>query len=109
VTWERISRSERETGVRDMVDERRFDAVDHTTGWRGPLSPVDVQLNLETPTEDRRSIDTPAGVEKVSGEDYMAAASSLTRWGGAAAVLGGLSTAFVGWLLHPLDSSSAGD
>jgi hypothetical protein len=92
-----------------MVDQRRFDGVDHNTAWRGPLSPIDVQPYLETPTEDRRSIDTPAGVEKVSGEDFMAVASSLTRWGGAAAVLGGLSTTFVGGLLPPLDASNAKD
>ncbi len=96
-----------------MVDQRRFDGVAHTTGWRGPPSPTDVQPYLKKPTEDGPSIDTsvdtPDGVEKVSDEDSMAAASSLTRWGGAAAVLGGLSTAFVGGLLPPLDSSNAGD
>ena len=34
----------------------------------------------------------------------MAAASSLLRWGGSAALLGGLSTTFVGGLLAPLYS-----
>ena len=109
MTWERTSRAERGTGVRDMADQQSFDRVARTTAWHGPLSPIDVQPYLVTPTEDRRSIDTPAGVEKVSGEDSMAAASSLTRWGGAASVLGGLSTAFVGGLLPPLDSTDAGD
>src|SRR5215210_1893205 len=71
-----------------MADQRRFDGIAHTTAWRGLLSPIGVQPYLETPTEDRRSIDTPDGVEKVSSEDTIAAASSLTRWGGAAAVLG---------------------
>jgi hypothetical protein len=85
-----------------MVDQRRFDGIAHTTAWRGLLSPIGVQPYLETPTEDRRSIDTPDGVEKVSSEDTMAAASSLTRWGGAAAVLGGLSAIFVPDLLPPL-------
>ena len=84
-----------------MVDQRRFDGIAHTTAWRGLLSPIGVQPYLETPTEDRRSIDTPDGVEKVSSEDTMAA-SSLTRWGGAAAVLGGLSAIFVPDLLPPL-------
>ncbi|MCD6054915.1 MAG: hypothetical protein K0Q96_2107 [Rubrobacteraceae bacterium] len=48
-------------------------------------------------------------VEKVSSEDYMAAASSLVRWGGAAAVLGGLSTSYVSGLLSPPSSSNEGD
>jgi len=90
-----------------MVDQRRFDGIAHTTAWRGPLNPIGVQPYPETPTEDRRSIDVQAGVEKVSGEDFMAAASSLTRWGGAAAVLGGLSTAFVGGFSHPSIHSTA--
>jgi len=85
-----------------MVDQRRFDGVAHTPLWRGPLYPIGVQPYPETPTEDRRSIDVQAGVEKVSSEDFMAAASSLTRWGGAAAVLGGLSATFVSEFLPPL-------
>ena len=39
------------------------------------------------------------------GVECMAAASSLVRWGGAAALLGGLSTTFIGGLLPPLYSS----
>jgi hypothetical protein len=42
-----------------------------------------------------------AGPEKVSREAYSAAASSLIRWGGTAAVVGGLSTGFVGALIPP--------
>jgi hypothetical protein len=44
-----------------------------------------------------------AGPEKVSREAYAVAASSLTRWGGTAAVVGGLSTAIVGELLPPFN------
>ena len=45
-----------------------------------------------------RVVGTPAGVEKVSSGECMAA-WSLIRWGGASAVLGGLSTTFVKGLL----------
>jgi hypothetical protein len=55
----------------------------------------------ETPAKSRRFVSAPAGVKKVSREDYFVAASSLLRWGSSAAVLGGLSTAFVGALPRP--------
>ena len=42
-------------------------------------------------------IRTPAGVGRVSDE-YCAAASSLIRWDGTSAVVGGLSASFVGGL-----------
>jgi len=42
-------------------------------------------------------IRTPAGVGGVSGE-YCAAASSLIRWDGTSAIVGGLSASFVGGL-----------
>jgi hypothetical protein len=42
-------------------------------------------------------IRTPAGVGRVSDE-YCAAASSLIRWDGTSAVVGGLSATFVGGL-----------
>jgi hypothetical protein len=50
-----------------------------------------------------------AGPEKVSREAYSAAASSLIRWGGTAAVVGGVSTAFVGALLPPFKQPKEGE
>jgi hypothetical protein len=62
---------------------------------RRPPGPVGIRRSSsETSTKGRRFEGTPAGVEKVSSEDSIAA-SSLVRWSGSAAVLGGLSTVFV--------------
>jgi hypothetical protein len=55
----------------------------------------------ETSAQSRSYSGSAAGVENVSREAYSVAASSLTRWGGTAAVVGGVSTAFVGALLPP--------
>jgi hypothetical protein len=63
----------------------------------------------ETSSRGRRLISAPAGVGKASGEDCCVAASSLTRWGGCAAVLGGVSTAFVGGFFPPHHSKSKGE
>jgi hypothetical protein len=90
-----------EDEVGNMVDQR-FDGVARTLGWRGLFGRMDIRPSPETPTKGRRFVGTPVGVEKVSSEDYSMAASSLARWGGAAAVLGGSSTTFVGGLLPPL-------
>jgi hypothetical protein len=65
-------------------------------GQSGPPGSIGIRRpSPETSTKGRRFEATPAGVEKVSGEEYFMAASSLVRWGGSAALLGGLSTAFV--------------
>ena len=61
----------------------------------GPTDPVGIRSYPEASTKGRRFEGTPAGVEKVSSEDSIAAASSLVRWSGSAAVLGGLSAVFV--------------
>jgi hypothetical protein len=53
----------------------------------------------KTSAQSRSFSGSAAGVEKVSREGYSVAASSLVRWGGTAAVVGGVSTAFVGALL----------
>jgi hypothetical protein len=63
----------------------------------------------ETPTKGRRFGGTPGGVEKVSSEEYSMAASSLVRWGGCAAVLGGLSTVFIDEVLLLHRSKSKGE
>ena len=63
----------------------------------------------ETSSRGRRPISAPPGVGKASGEDCCAAASSLTRWGGCAAVLGGVSTAFVGEFFPSHHSKSKGE
>lgn len=57
----------------------------------------------ETSARSRSFSGSAAGVEKVSREAYSVAASSLIRWGGTAAVVGGLSTAFVEERLPPVD------
>ena len=49
----------------------------------------------EAPRKGKHFEGTPGGVEKVSSEEYFVAASSLVRWSGSAALLGGLSTVFV--------------
>ena len=83
----------------DREITERSDGVEHISSRRGPPGPIDMPHTPETSTKSRRLIGgTPAGVEKASSEEYMAA-SSLIRWGGASAVLGGLSTTFVSGLL----------
>ena len=86
-------------------DRRTFG---RSMGWRFEGG-LDTRHSPETSTKGRCSIGVPAGVEKVSSEDSMAATWSLVRWGGSAAVLGGLSTTFVGGLLPPLHSPDDGD
>ena len=63
----------------------------------------------ETSTKGRHFEGTPAGIEKVSGEEYFVAASSLVRWGGSAALLGGLSTVFVDEVMLFHQSKSKGE
>ena len=83
----------------DREITERSDGVEHISSRRGPPGPIDMPHTPETSTKGRRLIGgTPAGVEKASSEEYMAA-SSLIRWGGSATVLGGLSTTFVSGLL----------
>jgi hypothetical protein len=84
----------------DREITERFDEVGHISSRRRTSGPIDRRSSPEACTEGRRVVGTPAGVEKVSSEECMAA-SSLTRWGGPAAVLGGLSTTFVRGLLPP--------
>ena len=92
-----------------MVDQR-FDRVARIPGWRALFGPMDIRpVSPETPTKGGRFVGTPAGVEKVSSEDYSMAASSLVRWGGAAAVLGGSSTTFAGELPPPRRPPNGGD
>ena len=82
----------------DREITERSDGVGYISSRRGPPGPIGMRPTPETSTKGRRVVGTPAGVEKVSSEECMAA-SSLTRWGGSAAVLGGLSTTFVSGLL----------
>src|SRR5215204_2893495 len=71
-----------------MADQRR-DGVAHLPSWREPPAPTGMRpTSPETSTKGRRFVGTPAGVEKVSSEDCVAAASSLIRWGGTGALLG---------------------
>ena len=92
-----------------MVGQRR-DGVAHPPSWREPPAPTGMRPpSPETSTKGRRFVGTLAGVEKVSSEDCVAAASSLIRWGGTAALLGGLSTTFVGNLLPPTYSPNDGE
>jgi hypothetical protein len=86
----------------------RCDGVGRANQRRGPPGPIGMRHSPETSTstKGRRFVDTPAGVEKVSSE-YSMAASSLIRWGGSAAILGGLSTTFVGGLLPRLYSRTS--
>ena len=91
-----------------MADQRR-DGVAHPPSWREPPAPTGVRpTSSEISTKGRRAYKTPAGVEKVSSKDCVAA-SSLIRWGGTAALLGGLSTTFVGSLLPPTYSPNDGE
>ena len=96
-------------GAANMVDQPRFDTVAHTHSWSGGSAPTGIRPSPETSTKHRRTIGTLAGVEAVSSEEAMGAASSLIRWGGIAAVLGGLSTTFVSGLLPPLSSPNDGE
>lgn len=65
-------------------------------GQSGPPDPIGIRRPFpETSTNGRRFEGTPGGVGKVSSEEYFMAASSLVRWSGSAALLGGLSTVFV--------------
>ncbi len=67
-------------------------------GQSGPPGPIGIRPPPETPTKGRRFVGgTPAGVEKVPSEESVAI-SCLVRWSGSAALLGGLSTTFVGGL-----------
>ena len=91
----------------DREITERSDGVEHISSRRGPPGPIGVRHTPETSTKGRRVVDTPAGVEKVSSEECMAA-SSLIRWGGSAAVMGGLSTTFVKGLLPSLYSPNDG-
>jgi hypothetical protein len=65
-------------------------------GQSGPPGPIGIRRpSPETSTRGRHFEGTPGGVERVSSEEYFLAASSLVRWSGSAALLGGLSTVFV--------------
>ena len=91
-----------------MADQRR-DGVAHLPSWREPPAPTGMRpTSSEASTKGRHFVGTPAGVEKVSSEDCVAA-SSLIRWGGTAALLGGLSTTLVGSLLPPTYPSNDGE
>ena len=48
-------------------------------------------------------------MEKISSEEYFMAASSLVRWSGSAALLGGLSTVFVDEVMLFHQSKSKGE
>lgn len=88
VTLEWISRDERGVGAANMVDQRRFDTVAHTPSWSGWSAPIGIRPSREISAKHRRSIGMLATVEMVSSEEAMGAASTLIRWGGAAAILG---------------------
>src|SRR5215207_963449 len=93
-----------------MVDRHRRDGVAHPLSWREPPAPIDMRSSPETSTNGRHYIGTPTTVEKVSREHSMAAASSLIRWGGTAAVLGACPPpsflAFSRPCLHPTKGNS---
>ena len=91
-----------------MVDQRRFDGAAGISGWREPPGPTGMRSSPETSTKGRRFVGTPADVEKVPSE-YCMAAMSLLRCGGTSALLGGLSTTFVGGLLPPPYSPNDGE
>src|SRR5215216_4437926 len=87
-----------------MADQRR-DGVAHLPSWREPPAPTGMRpTSPETSTKGRRFVGTPAGVEKVSSEDCVAAASSLIRWGGTAALLG----VFCRLPIHPTTENRCG-
>ena len=80
----------------------RFDGLGGANQRHGPPGPIGMRHSPETSRKGRRLIGTPADVDKASSEDHSMAASSLIRWGGSAAILGGLSTTFVRGLLPPV-------
>ncbi len=78
-------------------------------GQSGPPGPIGIRRpSPETVTKSRHFEGTPGGVEKVSSEDSIAA-SSLVRWSGSAAVLGGLSTVFVDEVIPSHRSKGVGE
>jgi hypothetical protein len=84
--------------------------VEGRRGQSGSPGPTGIRRpSPETSTKGRHFEGTPAGVEKVSSEDSIAAASSLVRWSGSAALLGGLSTVFVDEVLPFHQSKSKGE
>jgi hypothetical protein len=87
----------------------RFDGLGRANQKHGPPGPMGMQHSLETSRKGKGFVGTPACEEKVSREDHSTAASSLTRWGGCAAILGGLSTTFVWGLLPPPSSPNEGE
>jgi hypothetical protein len=78
-------------------------------GRRGTPGQMGTRPIRETSSKGRHLVGAPDAVGKASGEDCSVAASSLIRWGGCAAVLGGLSTAFVGEVLPLHHSKSKGE
>jgi hypothetical protein len=78
-------------------------------GRRGTPGQRGTRPFRETSSKGRHLVGAPAGVGKASGEDCSVAASSLVRWGGCAAVLGGFSTAFVGEFFPSHHSKSKGE
>jgi len=96
-----VDRTSLKGGDSDAPAKREDDGAGRTSGWRGPPGQIGMRNSPETSRVGRRFIGTPAGLEKVSREGYCMAASSLIRWGGSAAVVGGLATSFVGGLLPP--------
>jgi hypothetical protein len=65
-------------------------------GRRGTPGQMGTRPFRETSSKGRHPVGAPDAVGKASSEDCSVAASSLIRWGGCAAVLGGVSTAFAG-------------
>ena len=98
----------RRRGTSAAVGAGRVMVMEGRRGQSGPPGPVNIRPSPQSSTKGRRFEGTPAGVEKASSEDCMAA-SSLIRWGGCAAVLGGLSTAFVGGFFPSHPSKSEGE
>ncbi len=78
-------------------------------GRRGTPGQMGARPLRETPPKGRHLVGTPPGIGKASGENCSAAASSLIRWGGCAAMLGGLSTAFAGGFFPSYQSKSKGE
>jgi hypothetical protein len=87
----------------------RFDGLGGANQRHGPPGPIGMRHSPETSRKGRRIVGPPAGVVNVSREDYSMAASSLIRWGGSAAVVGGLSSNFVGGLLPPPSTPNEGE
>ena len=78
-------------------------------GLRGTLGHMGTRPHQETPPKGRCFVGAPPGVGKASGEECSAVASSLIRWGGCTAVLGGLSTVFVSGFFPSHRSESKGE